>query len=66
LLGAIGAWLGLAPLPAIVLGAALTGLAWVGLRAWRGRPAASTTPLPLGTMLVLATIAMLVWRTAQA
>ena len=51
LLGAIGAWLGAAALPGIVLIAACAGLAWAGLERLRGRPAGGTAPIPLGTAL---------------
>jgi leader peptidase (prepilin peptidase)/N-methyltransferase len=51
LLAAIGAWLGIAALPGVVLIAALGGLAWAGLERLRGRPAGGTVPIPLGTAL---------------
>jgi leader peptidase (prepilin peptidase)/N-methyltransferase len=59
LLAAIGAWLGIAALPGVVLTAALCGLGWAGLQALRGRAAGGTTPIPLGTMLALAALAWL-------
>jgi len=59
LLAAIGAWLGIAALPTVVLGAALFGLGWAGIQAMRGRPAGGTAPIPLGTMLALAALAWL-------
>lgn len=58
LLGAIGAWLGLAPLPAVLLGAALLGLGWAGLQALRGRLAGGEAPIPLGTAL---SVSALLW-----
>ncbi len=51
LLGAIGAWLGAAALPGVVLIAALIGLAWAGAERMRGRPAGGLVPIPLGTAL---------------
>jgi leader peptidase (prepilin peptidase)/N-methyltransferase len=59
LLGAIGAWLGLAALPGVVLIAALCGLGWVGWQALRGRPAGGTAPIPLGTMFAVAALGWL-------
>ena len=59
LLGAIGAWLGLAALPAVVLIAATLGLVWAGAQALRGRPAGGDTPIPLGTGLALAALILL-------
>ena len=56
LLGAIGAWLGVAALPGVVLGAALFGLGWAGLQALRGRPAGGEAPIPLGTALAAAAL----------
>ncbi|WP_353229006.1 prepilin peptidase [Novosphingobium sp.] len=56
LLGAIGAWLGAAPLPGVVLGAALFGLGWAALQALRGRAAGGQTPIPLGTGLAVAAL----------
>jgi leader peptidase (prepilin peptidase)/N-methyltransferase len=56
LFGAIGAWLGIAALPTIMLLAALAGLGWAGLQATRGRPAGGTVPVALGTMLALAAL----------
>eukprot|EP01037_Dinobryon_pediforme_P006055 gene6055-6129_t len=56
LLGAIGAWLGLAALPPVVLIAALGGLGWAAIQALRGRPAGGMTPIPLGTMFALAAL----------
>jgi leader peptidase (prepilin peptidase)/N-methyltransferase len=53
LFGAIGAWLGIAALPLIMLLAALAGLGWAGLQAARGRPAGGTVPIALGTILAL-------------
>jgi len=59
LLGAIGAWLGIAALPGVVLIAALGGLGWAGWQAARGRQAGGATPIPLGTMLSLAALGWL-------
>ncbi len=60
LLAAIGAWLGAASLPGIVLVAALLGLGWAGLERLRGRPAGGAVPIPLGTALA---ISALLWLT---
>jgi leader peptidase (prepilin peptidase)/N-methyltransferase len=54
LLGAAGAWLGLTPLPLVVLLAALLGLATAGLLALCGRDVRATTALPFGPCLALA------------
>lgn len=59
LLGAIGAWLGVAALPGVVLGAALCGLGWAGWQALRGRPAGGEAPIPLGTGLAIAALSWL-------
>ncbi len=58
LLGAIGAWLGWAALPWVVLLAAGGGLAAVAALHLAGRPVAATTPLPFGTMLAAAAVAI--------
>lgn len=58
LLAAVGAWLGWAALPWVVLLAALAGLAAVSVQAVRGRPVGATQPLPLGTLLAAAGFAM--------
>lgn len=54
LLGAIGLWLGWRMLPAVVLLAALTGLAVVLARIVRGRGAAMSDRLPFGALLAIA------------
>ncbi len=51
---AIGAWLGWALLPHVLLGAGLIGLAVVLLMRLRGRAVAATDRLPLGTLMALA------------
>lgn len=56
LLAAIGAWLGAASLPGIVLLASLLGLAWAGAERLRGRPAGGIAPIPLGTTLAIAAL----------
>jgi leader peptidase (prepilin peptidase)/N-methyltransferase len=56
LLGAIGAWLGVAALPGVVLVAALLGLGWAGVQALRGLPAGGEAPIPLGTALAVAAL----------
>jgi leader peptidase (prepilin peptidase) / N-methyltransferase len=54
LLAAGGAWLGWAPLPWVVLGAALLGLLLALLHRVRGTPLTGTTALPFGPPLALA------------
>jgi leader peptidase (prepilin peptidase) / N-methyltransferase len=54
LFGALGAWLGWAQLPFLLLGTGLLGLAAVALRRMRGEAVAATDRLPLGTLLALA------------
>lgn len=63
LLGALGAWVGLAGLADVLLGAALTGLAWAGLLRLRGRAMSATTALPFGPFLALAgwVVLLAVW-----
>lgn len=58
LLAAIGAWLGAAALPGVVLIAALGGLSWAGLERLRGRPMDGAVPIPLGTAL---SVSALLW-----
>jgi leader peptidase (prepilin peptidase)/N-methyltransferase len=53
LMGAIGAWLGWAALPFVLLLAASLGLALAGIDRMRGRPVDRTTPLPLGALLAV-------------
>ena len=59
LLGAIGAWVGLAGLANVLLGAALAGLIWAGVMRLRGRAMSATTALPFGPFLALAGWAVL-------
>jgi leader peptidase (prepilin peptidase)/N-methyltransferase len=54
LFGALGAWLGWAQLPFVLLGAGLLGLGAVALRRVRGETVTGTDRLPLGTLLALA------------
>ena len=54
LFAAIGAWLGWASLPYIMVGAGLIGLAAVAAMRLRGRAVAATDRLPLGTLMALA------------
>lgn len=54
LFGAIGAWLGWAPLPWVLFGAALLGIGWVAALQLRGRRWAATDRLPFGCALALA------------
>jgi len=53
LMGAIGAWLGPAALPFVLLLAASLGLVLAGVDRLRGRPVDRTTPLPLGALLAV-------------
>lgn len=59
LFGAIGAWLGWAPLPLVLFGASLLGLALVALDRLRGRDVARDTVLPFGALM--AAIAWPIW-----
>jgi leader peptidase (prepilin peptidase)/N-methyltransferase len=54
LMAAIGAWAGIWPLPAILLGAGLIGLAAVAAMRLRGEAVTAASRLPLGTLLALA------------
>ena len=54
LLAAIGAWVGLAGLPTVLLGGALTGLLWALWLRVRGVQLSATTALPFGPFLALA------------
>nr|WP_295666659.1 A24 family peptidase [Sphingomonas sp.] len=54
LLGAIGLWLGWAMLPAVLLLAAMTGLALVGAGLVLGRKADLATRVPFGALLAIA------------
>ena len=62
LFGAIGAWVGIWQLPAILLGAGLLGLAAALAMRLRGEEVNATSRLPLGTLLALA--AWPVWLVA--
>lgn len=64
LLAAVGAWLGLAALPIVVLIAALFGLALAGGQALAGYRLQATTALPFGTYLAVAM--WLVWLYGDA
>jgi leader peptidase (prepilin peptidase)/N-methyltransferase len=55
LLAASGAWLGVAALPWVVLGAALAGIGLAGGLALRGRRVTGRTVLPFGPCLAIAT-----------
>ena len=63
LLGAIGLWTGWQPLPAIMLVAALMGLAIAGTMHLLGRRVTVTHRLPLGTLMAAA--AWPIWLWAQ-
>ena len=54
LFAAIGAWLGWAQLPIVLLGAGLIGLAGVAAMRLRGAEVKATDRLPLGTLMALA------------
>jgi leader peptidase (prepilin peptidase)/N-methyltransferase len=54
LMGAVGAWVGMWNLPAILLGAGLLGLAAMLAMRLRGEAVDRTTRLPLGTLIALA------------
>ena len=54
LFGAIGAWVGWAMLPPVLLLASLAGLGIVAIRNARGTPLSPTDKLPLGTLLAVA------------
>lgn len=59
LLGAIGAWLGIASLPLVLLLGASAGLAYAAILHLRGQRDLGTVPLPLGTFLALAAAALM-------
>lgn len=59
LLGAIGAWLGWAALPLVVLGASVLGLVLVGVDRMRGRAVAGDMMVPLGALM--AAVAWPLW-----
>jgi leader peptidase (prepilin peptidase)/N-methyltransferase len=54
LFAALGAWLGWAQLPFVLVGAGLLGLGALLLRRLRGQKLAATDRLPLGTLMALA------------
>jgi leader peptidase (prepilin peptidase) / N-methyltransferase len=54
LMAGLGAWLGWQPLPLLLVGAGMLGLAAIVLLRLRGEPVSATTRLPLGTFLALA------------
>ena len=51
LLGGIGAWLGWAALPFVLLGASLLGLILIVVRFARGQPISGDLPLPFGALM---------------
>lgn len=53
LLAALGAWVGLAGLPMVLLGAALAGLCWAAWLRVRGEAVGMATALPFGPFLAL-------------
>jgi leader peptidase (prepilin peptidase) / N-methyltransferase len=64
LFGAIGAWVGWAALPHVLLLAGLAGIASILLARARGEPVTATTRLPLGALLAVA--AWPVWLVSVA
>ena len=64
LLAAIGAWIGIEPLPWVVMSAAIVGLLLAAALRARGRAIGSVTALPFGTCLALTgwCAAVAVWR----
>ena len=64
LFAAIGAWLGWQLLPAVLLAAALAGLAVVGVRRAQRQPVSRHDRLPLGALLAAA--AWLLWVASNA
>jgi leader peptidase (prepilin peptidase)/N-methyltransferase len=54
MLGAIGLWLGWRPLPAVLVGAALIGLAWALALKLLGREVDARTALPFGALMAAA------------
>ncbi len=65
LLGAIGAWLGWAALPYVLLLAALTGLGSVLLGKARGEAVSAATRLPFGALLAVAAWPLWLWTSAS-
>ena len=61
LFGAIGAWLGVAALPGVLLGATLLALGYALVLRARGMVLTADTALPLGTPLALAALAAILW-----
>ena len=61
LFAAIGAWLGWAALPGVLLAASLLGLGWIAARLLAGRTVAATDRLPLGTLLAVAAGGTWIW-----
>ena len=59
MLGAIGAWLGWAALPFVVLGASGAGIVWVLSIMVRGGHVEASDRIPLGTLLAIS--AFVVW-----
>jgi leader peptidase (prepilin peptidase)/N-methyltransferase len=59
LMAAIGAWLGWAALPFVILGAGTTGLIWALIAHCRGNNLHMASRLPLGSLLALS--AWLIW-----
>lgn len=64
LLAGLGAWLGWEPLPMVLLGAGLLGIAAVLVQRLRGRTIVATDRLPLGTLMAL--VAWPLWLVATS
>lgn len=61
LFAAIGAWLGVAALPAVLLGATLLALGHALVLRLRGNPITAQTALPLGSPLAVAALIAMIW-----
>ena len=61
LFAAIGAWLGVAALPAVLMGAALMALGHALVLYLRGNAITAQTALPLGTPLAIAALIGMIW-----
>ena len=65
-LGAAGAWVGWQGIGLLVFLAALSALAWIGVRRALGSTLDRTTPVPFGPHLCVALLAVRVWETPGA
>jgi leader peptidase (prepilin peptidase) / N-methyltransferase len=64
LFAAIGAWLGWAYLPLVLIGASMIGLMVVALRAVQGKPVSGDVALPFGALMAVS--AFLAWLLAAS